>query len=153
MKIKIIAIGKIKTDSNEFKLMDEYIKRLPKNSIEYIDFEIKNFANEKDKKEKEADKIISYLNENDYIVCLDENGANIDSIAFSNLIKEQTDNSKNIVFIIGGAFGLGDQILQRANKSIAFGKMVMPHKIVRILLTEQIYRANSIINNHPYHKE
>ena len=90
---------------------------------------------------------------NDVLIALDERGKNIDSIAFSEIIKNAQENySKNIIFVIGGAHGLDSTVRQRANHIISFGKMTMPHKIARILLVEQIYRSLTIINNHPYHK-
>ena len=153
MNIKIIAISKIKAKSPELDIINEYSKRLKGSSLKIIELEVKNFSNSDDKKQKEAELMQKHISNGDYIVCMDEHGDNLTSVEFSNVIKKRQGQGGDIVFIIGGAFGIHESLLNKANKKIAFGKCTYPHKLLRAMLVEQIYRGFSIINNHPYHKE
>lgn len=153
MNIKIIAMGKVKNKSPEMEIMDEYLKRIKGCSVKVMELEVKNFSNSEDKKQKEADLMQKHISSSDYIVCMDEHGENLTSVEFSNVIKKQQGQGGDIVFIIGGAFGIHKSLLDKSNKKIAFGKVTYPHKLLRAMLVEQVYRAFSIINNHPYHKE
>jgi len=129
----------------------EYLKRIKEASVSIIELKDANISS--NPKSAEAELIKKHIKDNDYIICLDEHGDNLTSKEFSKVIEKQSMTGKNIAFIIGGAFGIDESILNSANKKIAFGKCTYPHKLVRIMLIEQIYRAFSIINNHPYHKE
>jgi len=151
MKIKIIVLNKIKDNSPEGKMIFEYLKRIKEASVSIIELKDANISS--NPKSAEAELIKKHIKDNDYIICLDEHGDNLTSKEFSKVIEKQSMTGKNIAFIIGGAFGIDESILNSANKKIAFGKCTYPHKLVRIMLIEQIYRAFSIINNHPYHKE
>ena len=86
------------------------------------------------------------------IIALDEKGENITSIDFASKINYWRQNG-DISFIIGGADGLSDEVRSVAKYIISFSKMTMPHSLARLVLVEQLYRANSILNNHPYHRE
>jgi 23S rRNA (pseudouridine1915-N3)-methyltransferase len=152
MNIKIISIGKIKSKSPEMELINEYIKRIKNYNINIIELEVKNFSNEIDKKLKEAELINKYLN-NEFLICMDEHGKNLTSHEFADIMLCNQGKGVDIVFVIGGAFGIDKSILNKADLIIAFGKCTYPHKLLRVILIEQIYRAISIINNHPYHKE
>ncbi|MCT4575232.1 MAG: 23S rRNA (pseudouridine(1915)-N(3))-methyltransferase RlmH [Alphaproteobacteria bacterium] len=153
MKMKIISIGKIKAKSPEAEIINEYKKRLKNNSLKIIELEVKNFSNPLDKKQKEAQLIEKHISDNDILICMDEHGENLTSIQFSDIIKKHQDQGKEIALVIGGAFGIHEYLLNKARYKIAFGKCTFPHKLLRAMLVEQIYRAISIINNHPYHKE
>lgn len=149
MKIKIITVGKVTKNSPEDNLINEYLKR-NKWKIEII--EIPDSAKE-NKKLDDASKILAATSPLDYVICLDERGENITSLKFKDLITNCYDKNKPISFIIGGADGLDESVRKRANYLMSFGKMTIPHKIVRVLLAEQIYRAYTISQNHPYHRE
>ena len=87
------------------------------------------------------------------MIALDERGKTLSSPDFSDLIgRARDDGAKEVVFVIGGADGLDDAVRKRAQRTIAFGAMTWPHQIVRVLAAEQVYRAISIMGNHPYHK-
>lgn len=141
-------MGNLKNDSPEHKLIESYKKRLPF-TLNFIQILIKKNLPSEELKKAEGEKIIACLSSNETVFALDERGDNLDSKKFSQLI---FNSSGNVAFIIGGAFGLSEEVRKKADHLISFGKMTWPHMIVRMLLTEQIYRAHTIKNNHPYHK-
>ncbi len=148
MKIYIIAVGKVK--SNIFiKEMNEYIKQLPY-KLEIIEVKDEPTIN---KMNLEKDRIIKKIPKNSYIISLDIKGKGFDSISFSNHMKKVIDETnKDIVFIIGGSFGLSEEILNMSNLRLSFSMFTFPHQLMRLILVEQIYRAFKIMENHPYHK-
>ncbi len=101
---------------------------------------------------KEGDAILSMLSKDDYLVLLDERGKTFTSEAFSAFLAQRTvDSVKNIIFLIGGAYGVSDAVMQRANFKWSLSQLVFPHQLVRLVLVEQIYRACSIMRNEKYH--
>lgn len=107
---------------------------------------------EKELKKIEAKQIELFLQEDDFLVLLDETGKNITSPDLSMLIQHQATHSrKRVVFLIGGAFGVDEKIKQRANFIWSLSKLVFPHMLVRLILAEQIYRACTILKNEKYH--
>lgn len=159
MKITILCVGKIK-ESFYRQAIDEYAKRLGK----YCKLEIVEVADEKtpDKasevmesqiKEKEAERLIDKLKEDSYIFTLEIKGKKYTSEAFSETIEKLTIQGKShLTFVIGGSLGLHEKILMLSNQPISFSDMTFPHQLMRVILTEQIYRAFRIMNNEPYHK-
>jgi len=155
LKIKIVAVGKIK-DRNLKDFFGEYLKRLaPYAWIENIELEAEPFSESSDKariKNKEGDKIKKFLNKNldSQIIILDERGKILDSQDFSKLIFK--DESCEIIFVIGGALGLSEEILNYKNSiKLSFSKMTFLHEMTRIILVEQIFRAVAIEKNKKYH--
>ena len=153
-KIKIVCIGTIK-DKFYTDAINEYKKRLQR----YCDFEITELPeflpsskfNDEQIKGREADEICKALS--GFVVVLDLNGKEISSEELSEVIKSRSVLSDSkVTFVIGGSLGLGSEVLKRANLTIRMGKMTFPHQLVRVMLTEQIYRAETIINNVKYHK-
>ena len=113
----------------------------------------KTYETEKQKIEEGKLLLSNCENNNSKIISLDERGKIITTIDFYNLINEYKNNSiNNINFIIGGADGLSEEVRQKSNYILSFGKMVFPHLMVRVMLIEQLYRVWTITNNHPYHK-
>lgn len=159
MKITILCVGKIK-EAFYRQAIDEYAKRLSK----YCKLEIIEVADEKtpDKasealeaqiKEKEADRILEKIKEDAYVFTLEIKGKRYTSEGFSECIQKTTVQGKShLIFIIGGSLGLHDKVLKRSNQAISFSDMTFPHQLMRVILTEQIYRAFRIINGEPYHK-
>ena len=146
MKIHILAIGKIKNGSPESLLIKEYQKRLPWDLI------IKEKDN--DTQEKEAKFLIDSIPSGSKVVVLDERGENISSLDFAKKIGTWALNGvSDICFLIGGADGHLDIVRQKADLLLSFGKLTMPHMLIRAVLTEQIYRAHTILNGHPYHRQ
>lgn len=105
-----------------------------------------------DLKKKEGETILNLLQKDDYLVLLDERGKNIHSEQLAALIQTQANNSiKKMVFLIGGAYGVSDEVMQRANFKWSLSLLVFPHQLVRLILAEQVYRACTIIKNEKYH--
>jgi 23S rRNA (pseudouridine1915-N3)-methyltransferase len=107
---------------------------------------------ETDLKKKEGEIIIGLLQRDDYLVLLEETGKMLGSEDLANFIQQRANEStKNIVFLIGGAYGVSTDVKQRANYTWSLSKLVFPHQLVRLILAEQVYRACSINRNEKYH--
>ena len=157
MKIELAVIGK--TSIGYLKQgIDEYIKRLKHYvpfEIKYID-DIKNTKNisEDQQKRTEGAKILSLLDKSDFVVLLDEHGKEYTSMQYSSYIqKRMLSGVKKVVFVIGGPHGFSQEVYDRANDKISFSKMTFNHEMIRLIFTEQLYRAYTIINHEPYHHE
>ena len=157
MKIELAVIGK--TSIGYLKQgIDEYIKRLKHYvpfEIKYID-DIKNTKNisEDQQKRTEGAKILSLLDKSDFVVLHDEHGKEYTSIQYSSYIqKRMLSGAKKVVFVIGGPYGFSQEVYDRANDKISFSKMTFNHEMIRLIFTEQLYRAYTIINHEPYHHE
>ena len=145
----ISTIGKAK-NSDEDMITQKYIKRI--NNIELKQYEVKTNKTEK-KLEEEALKLINTTPKNGKLILLDEKGQNLSSTDLAKIILNWRDNNvTDINFAIGGAFGNGEKIKNTADKIIAFGKLTWPHQMVKMMVAEQIYRIETIIQGHPYHK-
>lgn len=101
----------------------------------------------------ESKHILSHLKPQDYVILLDERGTILDSPALSRLITTQHLRAASVVFVIGGAYGVDEAVFKRANTLWSLSKLVFPHQLVRLLLTEQLYRAQEIALGHPYHHQ
>lgn len=107
---------------------------------------------ENDLKKKEGEMITGFLQKDDYLVLLDEHGKQLSSPELANFIQQRANESaKTIVFLIGGAFGVSDEVKKRANYQWSLSKLVFPHQLVRLIVAEQLYRACTIIRNEKYH--
>lgn len=153
MRIKILAFGKIGRGPEQ-DLIDDYLRCLPWQS-EVTEFEIKKPAKTADlRKKQEAEKFLVAIPPTAAVVVLDERGKALGSRKFSEKIDSWAiDGLSTTVFIIGGADGLHDSIQKKANLVLGFGALTWPHKLARVMLAEQIYRAWSISANHPYHRD
>ncbi|MDD7045434.1 MAG: 23S rRNA (pseudouridine(1915)-N(3))-methyltransferase RlmH [Peptoniphilaceae bacterium] len=160
MNIKIICVGKIKEKFYK-QAIEEYLKRLTVFSkveiVEVNDEKAPEALSDKelcDVKEKEGERILSKIKDDALVIILEIGGREMDSLDFADLIKDEMVNGfgRDLVFVIGGSNGLGENVLKRCDKSLSFGKMTYPHQLMRVILTEQIYRAFMIINNRTYHK-
>ena len=150
--IKIITVGSIKEKYLK-DAIDEYMKRIKKyTSIELIEVKDEGLVEEQKAIYLEAEKIKKHISNKDYIITMEIEGKELSSTEFAEkLNKIQIENS-NIVFIIGGSYGLSDEIKQQSKLHLSFSKMTFPHQLFRVLLLEQIYRAFKILNNEKYHK-
>ena len=157
MNIKLLAIGK--TDSKELQsLIEDYQKRLGY----YIkfDFEIipdlkksKNLTKEL-QKQKEGELILSKLIATDVLILMDENGKQMDSVAFSNYLQKHMNSGiKQLVFVIGGPYGFSQEVYSKAQGKLSLSKMTFSHQMVRLFVIEQFYRAFTILKNEPYHHQ
>ena len=150
--IKIICLGKIK----ESYLVDgikKKKKRISKYSqLQIIELEDVGLDDKKVILKKEEEKILKVLNPKDYIITLEIEGIELSSPEYSKKMEEIFIQNSNITFIIGGSYGISDNIKQLSNFKLSFSKMTFPHQLFRVILLEQIYRAYKIINNEKYHK-
>ncbi|NDE10450.1 MAG: 23S rRNA (pseudouridine(1915)-N(3))-methyltransferase RlmH [Chitinophagia bacterium] len=157
MKLHFWSIGKAH-DSYVKEGVDLFTKRItnyypvewnllsmPKNSAT---------LSETDLKKKEGEMVLNNLQKEDYLVLLDERGKQLKSEGVAQLIQSRANESvKNIIFLIGGAYGVSDSVAQRANLTWSLSPLVFPHQLVRLVLAEQIYRACSINRNEKYHHQ
>ena len=102
-------------------------------------------------RQNESQAILNKLSPTDYVILLDEHGKALDSPAISAHLQQLFVNSQNVVLVIGGAYGVSDELMQRANFTWSLSPLVFPHQLVRLILTEQLYRAQEIAAGHPYH--
>jgi len=157
MKITLLQTGKT-TDKNVSALVDLYARRIKKYSVfEIITLpELKNTKNVsvQGQKIKEASKILQSLNEDDYIILLDEKGKELRTLEFSGVLEKMFFMpKKRIVFVIGGPWGFSQAVYDRADYKLSLSKMTYPHQLVRLLFLEQLYRVFTIIRGEPYHHE
>lgn len=159
MKIKIVCVGKIK--ENFYKeAIAEYSKRLSKFSsfsiIEVLDEKTDEKASQKENDlvlSKEGKRILEQIGNDDYVISLCIEGKHFSSVELSQKLSEIMLNGySSIAFIIGGSLGLSEEVKERSDMKLSFSKMTFPHQLMRVILSEQIYRAFKIINNEPYHK-
>ncbi|GGI64916.1 23S rRNA (pseudouridine(1915)-N(3))-methyltransferase RlmH [Enterococcus alcedinis] len=159
MNIKIISVGKLK-EKYLVQGINEYVKRLGA----YTKMELIEVPDEKapenlselemlQVKEKEAERILAKIKDQEYVYALAIDGKNPTSEAFAQQINQLGIQGKSqLVFVIGGSLGLSDSVLKRSNAQISFGKMTYPHQLMRLVLVEQIYRCFRINRGEPYHK-
>lgn len=107
---------------------------------------------ERASKDQEGEALLTSIPASAFVLALDEHGDDLPSVKFARLLGEQLDQGRDLAFVIGGADGLSDAVKARADLLIRFGRMTWPHQIVRGLLFEQIYRAETILLGHPYHR-
>jgi len=157
MRITLLTVGK--TNDLSFKnAISEYQKRLKF----YISFDIeeipslKNTKNltEDNQKQKEGELILKYLQPEDEVVLLDDKGSEFTSKQFASYIeKKSASGLKRLVFVVGGPYGFSQEVYQRADDKVSLSRMTFSHQMVRLVFTEQLYRAMTIIRGEPYHHE
>lgn len=159
MKLIVAAIGRQKAGP-ETELVTRYQDRAQKagrslglNGPDILEFTESRARSTSERKGQEAEQLLKALPTGTVIVALDEHGKNISSEEFADLIdKQRNSGTPAMAFVIGGPDGHGQQLLEQAQTKIALGKLTWPHQIARLLLTEQIYRAITILTGHPYHR-
>ncbi len=149
MKLQIIAVGKI---AGEQAAIVKHYQKMIGWQVQNTELAYSKKLSEKQIKQHEAKLIQDKIVKGAYVVVLDVLGKQISSEIFSDIFKSQMMCGRNVDFIIGGAFGLDASILSLADMTLSLSKMTFPHQIAKLLLFEQIYRAQTILDNHPYHK-
>jgi 23S rRNA (pseudouridine1915-N3)-methyltransferase len=155
MKITLLLTGK--TESQPIReVMEEYIKRIS----HYTNFEViaipdiknsKNLSVER-YKQKEAEIQKKHLIKSDYVILLDENGKEFTSEKFAQFLEHKIQTGiKNLMFVVGGAYGFSEEIRKMAIQTVSLSKLTFPHQLVRLIFLEQLYRAFTIIRNEKYH--
>ena len=156
MKVLLILVGKT-TDKRLSVCIEDYMGRI----IHYHPFEVnvipglkstKHLSAEQ-QKQMEGDAILKSIQPSDTVVLLDERGKEYRSIEFAQWIEQKQQNTRRLVFIIGGPYGFSKAVYQRANSQIALSRMTFSHQMVRLFFVEQFYRACTIARGEPYHHE
>jgi len=147
MTIKIITIGN-KSSPPHQSIIDEYMKRFPRNIS--IDWQCLKHGSgtPSNSKQQESESILNLLSEKYKVILLDEIGKQMSSPQLS---KKLFGTNQDVCIIIGGAYGVSETVLKRADTVWSLSDLVFPHQLVRVILAEQIYRAYTISINHPYH--
>lgn len=145
MQVTLSVIGKLKDPALK-ALYDEYKKRLEW-KVTLHEFEGKTSVHQ------ESDLLLNSLPASTFLMTLDEKGQNLNSEEFAIFLKDiQLYHQGKVAFVVGGADGLSEKLKSRAQKSLSFGRMTWPHLMVRVMLMEQLYRAQQILKGHPYHR-
>lgn len=157
MKIVLCMVGKT-TTSYIREGVEEYAGRIgrfiPFDMRVIPDIKTSRKLTEQAQKEAEGVQILSQLSASDYVVLLDERGRELTSRGFSDFIEKKTQTvQKNLVFVIGGPYGFSKAVYERADMQLSLSKMTFPHELIRVFITEQIYRALTIARNMPYHHD
>lgn len=149
MKINIISVGKL---SNEYKQVALHYSKMIGWKLREIELTHSKKLPEAQIKSYEAQLIYENISNNSYKIVLDIPGKQLESEKFSLIFQNMMMIGKDIDIIIGGAYGLDNSIIKNANITLSLSKMTLPHQLVKIILLEQIYRAQTILAKHPYHK-
>jgi len=150
--IKIITVGSIKEKYLK-DAIDEYKKRLSKyTNLEIVEVKDEGLVEPAKAISLEEEKILKHISDKDYIITLEIEGKQFSSEEFAYRLDRIQLETSNIVFIIGGSYGLSDNIKNKSKLHLSFSKMTFPHQLFRVFLLEQIYRAFKINNNESYHK-
>jgi 23S rRNA (pseudouridine1915-N3)-methyltransferase len=157
MKIQVWSIGK---DNDPY--IRDGITIFQKRLQHYADFELRLIPTVKqaaslsvpELKKQEARIITDMLQPQDYLVALDEHGKMMTTLQLADFLQQRTNaGTRQLVLLIGGAFGLDPVILQRAQLKLSLSSLTFPHQLVRLILTEQLYRAYSVLHNEKYHHQ
>ena len=150
--IKIITVGSLKEKYLK-EAQEEYLKRISKyHNIEIIEVKDEGITEVNKALKKEEESIKKHITGKEYIITLDIKGKEISSTELALKINNILIENSNITFIIGGSYGLSNEIKKLANYSLSFSKMTFPHQLFRIIFLEQLYRSFKINNNESYHK-
>lgn len=156
MKTELILVGKT-VNKHFVACIKDYCERI----THYMPFsvtvipELKNTKSlsEDQQKTREGEMILKLLQPSDTVVLLDEHGEEYRSVEFAKWLQRKQNTARRLVFIIGGPYGFSQEVYQRANEKVSFSRMTFSHQMVRLIFTEQIYRACTIIKGEPYHHE
>lgn len=156
MKVELLLVGK--TNDKHFQAgIDDYCERIghymPFSITVIPDLKNSKALSEKQIKEREGELILQKIGGADYVVLLDEHGKEFRSVEYAKWIEQRQTSVRRMVFVIGGPYGFSDAVYAKANEKISLSKMTFSHQMVRLIFTEQLYRACTIIKGEPYHHE
>jgi 23S rRNA (pseudouridine1915-N3)-methyltransferase len=157
MKITLLTVGK--TDKDWVRQgMEIYVSRMkhyfPFSVVEIPELKNASSLSEDQIKTKEGELILKNVKPADDVILLDERGREFSSMEFAKVLQDKISyNGKDIIFVIGGAYGFSDAVRQRSNSKISLSKMTFSHQMVRAIFVEQLYRAFTIMKGEPYHHE
>ncbi len=156
MKTSLILVGKT-TDKHISACIEDYRERIghymPFNVVTIPELKNTKSLTMSQQKEREGELILKQLQDSDHVVLLDEHGTERRSIDFAAWIEKKSLTLRHLVFVVGGPYGFSEAVYQRANEKISLSKMTFSHQMVRLIFTEQFYRACTIIKGEPYHHE
>jgi 23S rRNA (pseudouridine1915-N3)-methyltransferase len=146
VRVRIVAVG---TRMPEWvtQAYEEYTRRL--RSSMRVDLEELNVGKDKADEEK---RLLERVGD-DYLITLDEHGKSLTTVELAKWLAQRQQDGRNLSFVIGGPDGLGPEILEKAAMRWSLSALTFPHAMVRVILAEQLYRAQSVLQNHPYHRE
>lgn len=156
MKVELILVGK--TNDKHFQAgIDDYCQRIG----HYMPFsitvipELKNTKSlsEQQQKEREGELILQKIMGADHVVLLDEHGKEFRSVEFARWMEQRQASVRRMAFVVGGPYGFSDAVYAKANEKVSLSKMTFSHQMIRLIFTEQVYRACTIIRGEPYHHE
>ncbi len=147
--IKVICVGKIKE-----KFYKEGVKEYEKRLSKYTKIQIIEVNDEKEEiaLKKESENIMKHINDKDYVITLEIDGKSLSSVEFAEKLDKTLMVNSNIAFVIGGSYGLGNEVKQRSDYQLSFSKLTFPHQLFRVMFLEQLYRCFKINNKETYHK-
>lgn len=156
MKLTLLLTGKT-TNAQLQTLIDDYVKRL----AHYVPFSIQVLPDLKNAKtlsmdqvkEQEGQLILKALSPNQEVVLLDEHGREFRSVEFADYVQRKLSSGRDVVFVVGGPYGFSKAVYDRADGQLSISKMTFSHQMIRLLFTEQLYRAMTILHHEPYHHE
>lgn len=149
--IKILCVGSLK-ERFYVQAVNEYVKRLKKyTKLQIIELDDESIGTTEQIINKESKKILEHIKEEDFTILLDLKGITVDSLEFAERLRKLSWQYKNIVFIIGGSYGVTEEVRENVKVVMAFSKLTFPHQLIRLFLSEQIFRAFKIMNNEKYH--
>lgn len=154
MRISLILIGKTKERYLQ-EGIEEYVKRLKR----YIPFKVEVIPDGKHSrktdvnlvKKSEGEQILQRVRNQDHVILLDERGKTFSSEGFATHLADLEGKTGSVVFVVGGAYGFSEEVYGRANEKFSLSKMTFSHQMVRLIFTEQLYRAYTILRGEPYH--
>ena len=159
MRLRVIAVGRLRSTAEQL-IAEDYFKRAARLGRQLGVMEVSlrevpesRAADARRRQAEEAGHLLAAIPPKAHIIALDRQGKELDSEAFASLLRRMADAGiADLVLVIGGPDGLGHDVLERAQIKLSFGRMTWPHRLVRAMLAEQIYRSVTILLNHPYHR-
>ena len=153
MRLRIVPVGKDRSGLYQ-PAVEEYLKRLSRYAkVELVEVpEARKHAGTPRAKDEEGEALLARLGERERVVLLDERGAEETSAAFARRVARWLERGQDVALVVGGSDGLSDAIRARGQETIALSRMTLPHRLARVVLLEQLYRAMTILRGEPYHK-
>ena len=156
MKTILILVGKT-TDKHFAAGINDYVERIghymPFDIITIPELRNTKSLSEEQQKQAEGEQILKQLQQSDTVVLLDEHGRELRSIELARWLEQKRNTARRLVFVIGGPYGFSKDVYERANEQLSLSKLTFSHQMIRLVFTEQIYRACTIIKGEPYHHE
>jgi 23S rRNA (pseudouridine1915-N3)-methyltransferase len=156
MKTLLILVGKT-TDKHFQASIDDYVERIghymPFNLVIIPELRNTKSLSEEQQKSMEGELILKQIQPSDTVVLLDEHGRELRSIEFARWLEQKRNTARRLIFVIGGPYGFSPAVYARANEQLSLSRMTFSHQMIRLVFTEQVYRACTIIKGEPYHHE